>query len=73
MADDHDRAVDHGQQLDGRRDAFGVAGLGIVQRQVRRHHGVPAGAQLDCDVVPARAVMPGSVEQAEGGHRAIVS
>lgn len=69
MPNDHYGALDPVQQLGGRREACGVAGLGIVQRQVGRDHRVPAGAQLARHLVPARTVVPGAVQQAEGCHR----
>ena len=47
--------------------------FGIVEREVGRQHLVTTRLEALQGPVPARAVVPGAVDQAEGGHARSVS
>ena len=68
MADDDHRLGGALERFDRGTGAFLEARLRIVERQLRRHGLVAALSKLLRDRVPAGAVVPGTVDQADGGH-----
>lgn len=61
----HDGHIEGGER---RADAFLVRRGRVVQRQIRCHHPMSPRPQLRSEGLPARGVVPGSVQQTEQSH-----
>ena len=70
MADDDQRTIDARQRVQGGLDALVESSLGILQRQVGDHDLMTALHQVGRQLIPARGLVPGAVDETEGGHQA---